>query len=209
MRIFKRLLMIVAVLTAFASLSAGTALASDVLPASAHPHGWSLTRMTSAIALFNTSGNNAAYYPATPFQILYTGPSGFTVRPGTSFFVPLFWVDDSVPVLGTWPATHEDAISYFFDPAQLGGKGFVITVDGRSTPIRHAYLAGPVTTPPLLDCSEPASCGTHMIVLGAFMHPLTPGSHSVRIQGGVYGDDVIAVYGGPIVEDITYPVTVR
>jgi hypothetical protein len=193
-----------------------------VMPAAAQPDGWSLARMTGALALFNTSGNDPSYYPNTPFQIFYVDPSTarvvpvngglqtfgsntFAVSPGTFFFVPLFDVDDSPPVLGTWPANHEQALAYFFGAAQYGARGFDIAIDGESTPIGSAYLAGPVTTPPLLDGG-----GTHMLMLGAFVHPLPPGTHTISIAGGVFGDLLEPTYGiSFLTEADTYTVTVR
>ena len=47
----------------------------NVQPPKAKPHGYSLTDMASAIALFSTSGNNSQYYPDTPFQLLYEDTS--------------------------------------------------------------------------------------------------------------------------------------
>ena len=107
----------------------------EVLPPKAKPHGYSLTDMASAIALFTTSGNNSAYYPATPFQILsedtstvvvtptgggivVTGGNSFTVASGTPFFVPVFYVDDSPTIIGTFPTAACDAAAYVFDKAQ-------------------------------------------------------------------------------------------
>ena len=204
MRTVTRVLTLIVTSAALSLVAASSALAGAVLPATAKPHGWSLTRMADAIALFSTSGNNTAYYPKTPFQILYAGGSNtFTVRPGTSFFVPLFFVDDSPPVLGTWPTTHQEAVTYFFDSAQIGAQALEITVDGQTTPIGSAYLAGPVTTAPLLDGG-----GTHFIEPGAFLHPLTPGTHTVFISGGLFGDLVTAALGGPFTEAVTYTVTV-
>ena len=168
--------------------------------------------MTAAMALFSTSGNNAAYYPASPFQILYVkpvGPSSFLVRPGTYFFVPIWNADDSQPIVGEWPTTHSETIPYFFDPSQVGGRDFAIAVDGQTTAIGSGYLAGPVITPTLLDCAPPdIACGNHIVTLGAFLHPLAPGTHTVRIQGGVFGAQVLATYGQSFTEDITYDVTV-
>ena len=66
---------------ALALSSTGSALASSVLPPSAHPHGSRLDRMTAALAQFSTSGNNPAYAPATPFQILATAPGTTTAIP--------------------------------------------------------------------------------------------------------------------------------
>jgi hypothetical protein len=194
----------------------------NVLPSTAQPFGWSLSRMTGALAFFTISGNDPAYYPDTPFQVLYlaqgtgtsemvdgglhiTGSSTFTVRPNTSFFVPVFSVDDSPPVIGTWPTTHEQAVAYFFDPAQVGAKGLEITVDGRTSPLGAAYLAGPVTTAPLPDGG-----GTHILTVGAFLSPLSPGQHTVSISGGVFGAEIFPATGLAFVdEDISYTVTVQ
>jgi len=198
-----------------------TTAGGKVMPAGAQPHGWSLARMTGALALFTTGGNDPANYPDTPFQVLYVDPSTvnvvpvngglqtvgsntFTVPVGTSFFVPLFNVDDSPPVLGTWPANHQEAIGYFFGASQIGARGFEITIDGQSASIGSAYLAGPVGTPPLLDGG-----GTHILTLGAFLHPLTPGTHTVSIAGGVFGEQLLSTFGiSFLTENDTYRVTV-
>ena len=79
-----------------------------------------------------------------------------------------------------------------FDSAQIGAQALEITVDGQTTPIGSAYLAGPVTTAPLLDGG-----GTDFIEPGAFLHPLTPGTHTVFISGGLFGDLVTAALGVP------------
>ena len=47
----------------------------EVQPPKAKPHGYSLTDMASAIALFSTSGHNLQYYPDTPFQLLFHDPT--------------------------------------------------------------------------------------------------------------------------------------
>src|SRR5215471_6213940 len=101
----------------------------DVLPATAHPHGFSLTDLASATALFTTSGNDLSHYPNTPFQILYVDPktltfnsvngglvvggtNQFTVKPGTSFYGPLASVDVSPPTIGRCPTTPQ-AVAYY------------------------------------------------------------------------------------------------
>ena len=95
--------------------------------------------------------------------------------------------------------------SYFFDPSQVGGRDFAITIDGHPTPIGPSYLAGPITTAPLQDGG-----GTHIITLGAFVHPLAPGSHTIAISGGVFGSEIPQAYPFSFLEqDITYTVTVR
>jgi hypothetical protein len=73
------------------------------------------------------------------------------------------------------------------------------------TDLGPEYVAGPVTTTPLLDGG-----GTHYSTIGAFLNPLTPGTHTVRIQGGVFGDEILATYGMPsFSEDTTHGVTVK
>ena len=194
----------------------------NVLPATAQPFGWSLSRMTGALAFFTISGNNPENYPDTPFQVLYydpstrvdeivdgglhiTGSNTFPVKPGTWFFVPVFSVDDSPPIIGTWPTTHEQAVAYFFGPTQVGVKGLEITVDGRTSPLGAAYLAGPVTTAPLPDGG-----GTHILTVGAFLSPLSPGRHTVSISGGAFGAEILPASGLAFIdEDISYTVTVR
>jgi len=217
-----------AVLLALAAalIAPGTAFAypvgGSVLPPDARPKGYSLTEMARRLALFTTSGNDPSRYPNTPFQILYFDPgtltydssggglayrgtNAFTVESGTPYFVPLHNADDSPPVLGVFPRSQAGAKRYFFDPSQLGGRGYEIIVDGVSTPIGPRYVAGPVKTPPLLDGG-----GTHMITLGAFLRPLPPGTHTITIRGGLYGDLLPPTYDITyLTSDFTYQVTVR
>jgi hypothetical protein len=196
-----------------------------VLPANARLHGYSLTDMTLAAALFDVSGNNLQYYPNTPFQILYydpktltntlvgttlmsTGSNSFTVAPGTPFFVPLWNADDSPPIVGKFPTEASQAADYFFNPDQLGGH-FEIIVDGQSTPIGRAYVAGPVTSSTPL----PDGGGSHIITVGVFLHPLSVGTHTVTIRGGLAGTAVGATYlatngFNALTEDITYTIHV-
>src|SRR5262249_11124051 len=67
----------------------------EVLPAAARPHGFSLTDMARATALFNTSGNDLSQYPQTPFQILYVDPTTETFN----------FVNCGLGVTGTNPLT--------------------------------------------------------------------------------------------------------
>ena len=171
----------------------------EVLPATAEFHGFSLSDMTAATALFNTSINNLSLYPQTPFQILYvdpttetfnfvngglveTGTNQFTVAAGTPFYVPVAFIDDSPPILGTFPTDPSMVANYVFAQDQVGLKNAQIIVDGRVTPIGSAYAAGPVQTPPLLDGG-----GSHIITVGAFLTPLSPGTHTVAIAGEFSG----------------------
>lgn len=223
-RTLARIVTLVALAAALLAPGAASAhpVGGTVLPPDARPKGYSLTEMARQLALFTTSGNDPARYPDTPFQILYFDPttvqvdsSGggwayrgtntFTVRAGTRFFVPLQNADDSPPVLGAFPKSPTTAKRYFFDPSQLGARGYEIIVDGHSTPIGPRYVAGPVRTPPLLDGG-----GTHMITLGAFLGPLPPGRHRVTIRGGLHGALLPPAYHiAFLTSDFTYQVIVR
>ncbi len=178
-----------------------------VLPPWAKPHGYSLTDMASAIALYSSSGNNSQYYPDTPFQILaedtstvvvtpdsggivVTASNSFTVTSGTHFFVPVYYSDDSPVVVGTFPTNEHVAAAYLFDHAQTGVSDLEIIVDGHSTVVGRNYVAGPVQTAPLLDGG-----GTHFISVGAFLTPLSVGKHTVSIKGTISGDAWIAANG--------------
>jgi hypothetical protein len=171
----------------------------EVLPPTARPLGVSLSDMATALALFTTSNNNLALLPRTPFQILYddpatlsfsfvngglvvTGTNPFTVAPGTSFYAPVANIDDSPPILGTFPTDPSAVANYLFAHDQIGMQNLQIVVDGRVTPLGATYAAGPVQTPPLLDGG-----GTHIITVGAFLTPLSPGTHTVAIAGEFSG----------------------
>ena len=102
----------------------------NVLPGDAHPHGYSLTDMLIASAVFSFGGSNPTKIPIpnTPFQILFADlnhvtftslPCGgvtvhghgfyspFVVKSGTLFYVPLIGMDDSPPVLVLSPPLVE------------------------------------------------------------------------------------------------------
>jgi hypothetical protein len=156
--------------------------------------------MAAATAQFITSPDaNLSLYPQTPFQILYvpvttetfsfvngglvvTGTKQFTVAPGTPFYVPVAFVDDSPPILGTFPTDPSTVANYLFAHDQNGWTNLRIVVDGQVTPLGSAFAAGPVQTPPLPDGG-----GTHIITVGAFLTPLSPGTHTVAIAGEFSG----------------------
>lgn len=187
-KIIRPCLIVILTLGLGMALGVGPAYAGGghILPPTAKPHGYSLEQMAVALAKFTESQNNLNYYPDTPFQILYgdssTGTNTFTVRPGTKFFVPIFNVTDSPPLLGVFPTDGRTAVAYVFDTAQLGGSDFTIAVDGNITPVGPAYLAGPVLTPEL-----PLG-GSHALQLGVFLNPLPKGTHTVTISGYFNGD---------------------
>ena len=180
----------------------------------ATPLGYSLDQMASETALFNTSGNDLLNYPNTPFQLLYvdwstasvetasdgglrfTGGNHFTVRPGKFFYVPLWNFNDGgfndggiTEAYGPYPTTRSDAATFFFGPEHLGGYDFKIFVDGRREDVSARYVSTPVVTPTLHNGA------THIITLAAFLTPLTPGSHTVTITGGVSGQAIRDVEG--------------
>ena len=147
---FARSALVVVMAAVVVSVSAPAYASGNVLPAAAQPNGVSRADMAQALAVFTISGNDSAFLPQTPSQVLYgdpstvaftpdgsglveTGTNAFTVHPGTLFFVPVFNVDDSPPVIGTFPTTNAEAQEYFFDPAGLGGRDFNVVVDGTTT----------------------------------------------------------------------------
>ena len=176
-----------------------------VLPASATPRDFSLDDMATELALFSTSGNDLAHYPDTPFQILYISDTNtFTVPAGTRFFVPVFFVDDSPPILGTFPDDVDDIAAYVFGADQLGGYDMQIVVDGEATTLGPAYLGSThVGGAGLLDGG-----GHNFIQLGGFLTPLTPGKHTVTIIANFDGAVINELFGQGITLEATYTVNV-
>ena len=91
-------------------------------------------RKQFTVASVGSSGNNLAYYPDTPFQIIYRHPgNAFTVRPGTFLYVKVVFIDDSPPVIGDWPADKDGVAEYWFGRSQLGAHDLEIEVEiGRA-----------------------------------------------------------------------------
>ena len=203
----------IAVLT-LSLLTMVPALAGEkqVLPPTATPHGWSLEDMAAAVANFSISGNDLAYYPDTPFQILYrlgdlqdpTGGNTFHVRPGTFFYIKFFFIDDAAPTLGDFPTDREEAAHYVFDPEQLGAHDLEVEVDGKVTPLGPEYVPAPVETPDSPDGSE------HLVQIGAFLPPLPRGVHHVTIRGTFDGDlwDLVEP-GFSLTAEIKYTIVVE
>jgi hypothetical protein len=198
----------------------------EVLPSSSTPKGYSLTTMLTALAQFQASYNQAKYYPQTPFQILFvdpsktvvsrttcpdggrgvrqTGTNSVVVTAGSPFFVPVAYVDNSSPTLGTFPTSPSTATAYFFGTDSYGAQGFQITVDGQVSPMSAAYLAGPVQfSQPLVDHATVA------LQLGAFVNTMTVGRHTVSLSGGFFGSGLVDTYKlHCAVQDFSYLVTV-
>ena len=190
---------------------AATGRSGQVLPPAAKVAGWTLDDMAFAVADFSISGNDPAFYPDTPFQILYRhgapgpgqGANSFNVRPGTYFYVNVVFFDDSAPIIGDWPADHDEAADYFFGRDQLGGHDLFINVDGRTTSMDDPGYIGMAETPTSPDGSA------HIAKIAAFLAPLSPGDHEVTIGGVFDGDAIIDAFGGPFAGQVTYHVHVE
>src|SRR5262245_12722827 len=141
--------MLVLYITAGLMQAPALAGGGKVLPPGAAPHGWTLDEMAAAVANFSISGNDEAFHPDTPFQIIYRRPGNtFTVKPGTNFYIKFFFIDDSAPAIGDWPANKDEAADYVFGADQLGGHDLEVEVDGKLYSLDHdGYIGGPVPTP--------------------------------------------------------------
>jgi len=195
------LALIVALTIAAPAVLAG---GGNVLPGPAKPKGFSLSDMAKATAGFNTpnpiTGMRTFPYPDTPFQILYVQQNNnltFEVSPGTMLYVPIFFSDDTKPVVGTFPdVNNRDAVlNYFYSQEQLGNVYAQIVVDGEVNSLGSDYVVGigPVNlgdayVDPATGIHVPA--GTHYIVSAAFLTPLTKGTHTVQILGKSTGKAV-------------------
>ncbi|MBD2450483.1 hypothetical protein H6G76_25690 [Nostoc sp. FACHB-152] len=175
----------------------------NIIPPTTKVLGYSLNDVAKAIAYFTASGNNLAFLPQTPFQILYiqdfTNNTGtFTVRPGTILFVPLGASDNSPPVVGNYPNNSQAAANYVFGSQQLGAT-FEIVVDGVKTTIDDPrYIGGPVLTPGL------PNGGSNFLQVGVFLTPLSPGEHTISGKFSANGQAVINILGQPLSVPFTY-----
>ena len=189
-----------------------------VLPPEECPFGFSLASMSALATTFTMDGNNPARYPHTPFQILYTeslevapvatgcfvsGANFFAVKAGTPFYATLLVMNDVPPVIGTtFPETPDEARACFLDDGQYGGRDFEVVVDGVRTAIDAGYLAGPISLPDL--------DGMRVITLGAFLGPLSEGTHTVTTRGGVFGAGIAEAHGVSFLQiNVTYTIEVR
>ena len=192
---------------------AGDGGGGNVLPPTAAPKGYSLAEAAAATAYFNAGPRTPDTLPANfPFRILYTPDGGDNtfpqVKPGTMFYVPVFWDDDTEPPAPTGdpfplPDVNDpQAVSdYWFDPAQLGAE-LTIVVDGNVTPMGPGYAAGAETP-------ELPTGGNNYTVVAAFLTPMSKGTHTVAITARMSGDLILEAYGGVLEwPPITYTVTV-
>jgi len=168
------------------SVETKSTAAAGVLPATAKPLGYSLEDMARATALYNT-GTRTGPPPNTPFVILVTTgapQTTFTVDQGTYLYVPLFYSDNSTPILGNWPVDIENRAQlthYWTSPEEIGLRFIKVIVDGKVATLSPDYIVGVrgVTT---------AAGGTEYSVAAVFLHPLPPGEHTVQVIGFYSGE---------------------
>lgn len=195
----------IGLLTAAAPALAG---GGNVLPPTANPKGYSLEAAAAITAAFNTGPRTPETLPAGfPFQILYVGPGGttFEVRPGTMFYVPVVYSDDTDAALWPFPdVTDPEAVQdYYFSPEQLGAEFIEIVVDGQVASLGPEYAVGAVT--PGLP-----SGGDAYTVAAAFLTPLSKGTHTVTIRTRFSGEYLAPYLPGGVFEfETTYLVIVR
>jgi hypothetical protein len=175
----------------------------NVLPGQAKPKGYSLSDMARATAFFNTGDHSLDTYPHTPFQILYVPkgdgpqPYSFTVSPGTMLYVPIFFSDDTQPLVGDFPKNVDKrlaVLNYVYSPTQLGATSINIEVDRSMNPLGSDYVVG--VHAKLADDGG-FGPGHQYIVFGAFLTPLDKGTHTVTISGSLNGAALLAAVGLP------------
>ncbi|WP_310427797.1 PEP-CTERM sorting domain-containing protein [Chamaesiphon sp. VAR_48_metabat_135_sub] len=105
------------------------------------------------------------------------------VTSDTYFYAIIASVNDSPPILGTFPTNASQNSFYWYDPSQLGATTS-ITVDGQQTFLDPSYLAGPV------NLSLPNG-GSNTIVFATFLAPFQPGTHTVSVQASFNGTLVV------------------
>lgn len=90
-----------------------------------------------------------------------------------------------------WPfpdVNDPQAVSdYYFDPAQLGAEILTIEVDGSVTSMGRRYAVG-AETPGL------PSGGNAYTLVGAFLTPLSKGTHTVTIHAYLSGAFIGGVF---------------
>jgi hypothetical protein len=153
-------------------------LGGDILPSNTVLNGFSLTNAAAAIAPWQDTFDPARL-PSTPFQLLTAAQTNYTVTSDTYFYVPIASVNDSPPILGTFPTNASQAESYWFDTRKLGVTAS-ITVDGQKSFLDASYLAGPVNVPL-------PNGGSNSVIFATFLAPFAPGTHTVSVQSTFAG----------------------
>jgi hypothetical protein len=163
-----------------------------VLPASARPMGYSLYDMAQATAAFNVSDRSGVApnppLPNTPFKILYSNAvnnNSFTVGQGQMLYVPVLYNDDSVPIIGNYPANAENRralLRYWYSQREFGIVATDITINGKTIPLDGSYLSGVSFSTALPDGAK------QYATTAAFIAPLPPGVHTIEISAKATGD---------------------
>lgn len=145
-----------------------------------------LTQAARVTADFNVGGGAA---PNVRYEILASGAGDYTATPQTSFYVPVFFADDAPPLavpgfptnLKSADATTDYLIDAIDDFAGVNDVvATYIEVDGSVTVLGNPYTVG-------VDSSALPDGGSHYIVSGAFLSPLTSGTHTIGI-GAILSD---------------------
>jgi hypothetical protein len=148
--------------------------------------------MAEITAAFNESDRTGPL-PEFPVQILFDDGSGhpsFNVTRGTHLDVPVVDGDDSLPLLGDFPADVESRRQVRTDcysQTEIGAVASEVIVDGNSV-----ELAGPYTVGVNLDEAQ-LNSATRYFTSAAVIAPLSVGTHTVGIHFKASG----AVLGVP------------
>lgn len=142
---------------------------------------------------FNTCQQS---YPYTPFQII-GGKSNYIVRKGAVVYLPVYVLDPYPPMPGKYPlmdtqcdqnepscyngpiGSPSSVRTYFFDKSGYGFYDIGIYVDGAYNKLSQGHVIG--VNSPLIDGTQA------YIVAGAFVKPMTPGTHTLGFRGYVDG----------------------
>ena len=140
-----------------------------------------------------------------PFQFVPLNGTT-TVTEGTFLYLPIFFSDNSPPILGNFPNDVQNQFAdavYFFDPADgIGLEEVDVTVDNeRTVSLGPEYVVG-FNTRPLLDGA------TKDVQLATFLAPLSKGTHTIAVHVELDGAAALAA-GIPPVFDTTATLIVK
>jgi hypothetical protein len=171
----------------------GSLQSALVMPPKAEPHGYSLADVAALTAAFNVTDHSGPLPSAVDsstgarLQMIYTKPntevSVFNVRHGTTLYVPVWYNDDSPPVIGNFPnlANRQAVLRYVYGHRQMGVEYSIISVDGQDVPLNEDYLTA-LKVPPLPDGG-----GTGYMTVAAFVKHLKRGQHTIEIRSSFTG----------------------